>query len=72
VNNPGPNSWNLTKTKTTISANGLEAVNNKDEWLNVFAVKGFPICVEHSREDNFPGTIVYYFEVMEMKSAFFG
>jgi hypothetical protein len=67
VNNPEHNIWNSTKTKALISGCGLEAGDNRNEWVNVYAVKGFHISRQHSRKNNnFPGTIVYYYEIIEI------
>jgi hypothetical protein len=72
VNNRGRNIWNSTKTKAKISANGLQASDNTNEWVNVYAVKGFDISGQHSRKDNnFHGTIVYYYEVTQIDYAFY-
>jgi hypothetical protein len=71
VNNPRGNVWNAKKTKAKISANGLEAGNNKAEWRNVYALKGFRIRGQHSRNDNSPGTIVYYYEITQTDWAFY-
>jgi hypothetical protein len=52
-----------------ISSNGLQVSDNTDtmNFPIVFAKKGFPISGELSRkEDDFPGTILYYFEVTQL------
>jgi hypothetical protein len=50
-----------------ISYNGLYASDNTGIlWTDVFAQNGFPISGDLSRPDNFPGTIVYYFEVTQI------
>jgi hypothetical protein len=70
------NRWNEFKAKPTISVSEDEratvsedgkatvdglSVSNRFQWNAIFAVHGFPIT-EHCRKNNFPGTIVYYFE----------
>jgi hypothetical protein len=53
-----------------VSKDGLIA-SNIDRRLGVilYAKEGFPISGEHCREDNFPGTICFYYEVKMLKSA---
>jgi hypothetical protein len=65
LGNPKQNGWEVSNTDAIISSNsnGLLASDNTGAWLNVFAKKGFPITGQLSRTDNFPGTILYYFEV---------
>jgi hypothetical protein len=69
VHNPKQNVWSGTNTKVTISADGLNAINVNDERMDVFAVKGFAISGENCPRENFPGTIIYYFEVTQRSSG---
>jgi hypothetical protein len=66
--NPEKNGWKVPNTDAIISSNGLLACYNTGEWHNVFSKKGFPISGELCRKDNFPGTILYYFEVTQISS----
>jgi hypothetical protein len=68
LRNPEQNGWEVFNTGAIISSNGLLANNNIGTWRNVIAKKGFPITEELSRKDNFPGTILYYFEVTNMSN----
>jgi hypothetical protein len=64
LQNPKGNGLCRPKTKVKISSDGLKAKNiNQNEWHYVFAKKGFAVSGVHSRPDNYPGTILYYFEV---------
>jgi hypothetical protein len=67
---PTGNAWGRSNAEITISNGGLNASKNTNGWQfrNVYAEKVFPISGEHSREDNFPGTILYYYEVKISKS----
>jgi hypothetical protein len=65
--------WNGAKSEAKISWDGLKARIRSDwfpfyfsYWQYVFANKGFVISEAYSRKDNFPGTIVYYFEVTQI------
>jgi hypothetical protein len=71
MNNPRGNNWDAKKTKATVSANGLEAGNNKAEWVNVYAMKGFNISRQFSRMNNFPNTTLYYYEVTQKDWALY-
>jgi hypothetical protein len=67
VNNSEWNCWHdeFTSEEATISPDGQNASNPGKGWLNVFAEQGFPLSEEVSREDHFPGTILYYYEVVQ-------
>jgi hypothetical protein len=67
--NPGQNDWEVSNTDAIIYSNGLLAHDNTGFWNNVCAKKGFHITGELYRTDNFPGKILYYFEVTEMSSS---
>jgi hypothetical protein len=62
VSNPR-NRWNRTNTGATITADGLNVSNNINGFPNVFAEQPFPISGQLCRMDEFPGTILYYYEV---------
>jgi hypothetical protein len=64
------NGWSRSNPEITISNCGLNASRNPNGFLfqNVYAEKGFPISGQNSREDNFPGTILYYYEIKISKS----
>jgi hypothetical protein len=47
------------------------AIDNTGTYQNVYAKNGFPIADELSRTDNFPGTILYYFEITNMSTLRF-
>jgi hypothetical protein len=47
----------------TIYPDGLNVSHGTREKQWVIAEHGFPISVQHSRADLFPGTILYYFEL---------
>jgi hypothetical protein len=65
--NPIGNRLNQANCKVKISPDGLKANSNeKNGWQYVFAEQAFCISGEKFWTDNFPGTIMYYFEVMEM------
>jgi hypothetical protein len=50
----------------TISPDGLTALNADSHGYMVFAMHGFPAASpKHCRVGNFPGTIIYYFEVKQ-------
>jgi hypothetical protein len=67
LRNPLKNGWNRSNTNAIISFNGLQVSDYREHFSIVFAKKGFPISGELSRkEDNFPGTILYYFEVIQI------
>jgi hypothetical protein len=66
VRNPRGNHWNKTTTIATVAADGLRVNNCTDELPNVFAVQAFPIFGPHCRMDNYPGTILYYYEIKAM------
>ena len=69
LRNPQGNVWR-SSTGITFSNGGLNAnVNNSNEWLEIYAEKGFPISVADCRKDHFPGTILYYYEVKILTSA---
>jgi hypothetical protein len=65
--NPLGNRWTENNTNATISLNGLKAY--ADQPTQVYALKGFPIAPHISRSDHYAGTIVYYFEVTELRSS---
>jgi hypothetical protein len=67
LRNPEQNAWNNSSTNAIISFNGLQASDYREHLSIVFANKGFSISGELARkEDNFPGTIMYYFEVTKI------
>jgi hypothetical protein len=71
VRNPEQNGWEVSKTDAKISSNGLVASHiTKFYWESIYAKKGFPITGELTRTDNFPGTILYYFEVSILRSSY--
>jgi hypothetical protein len=52
------------------SADGLNASNiNPILGVIIYAIEGFPISDEHCREDKFPGTVCYYYEIKLLNSA---
>jgi hypothetical protein len=57
------NRWSKSNSNVTISQNGLNVSNNTNEWQDVFAVQTFLISGPQCRMDEFPGTILYYYEV---------
>jgi hypothetical protein len=63
--NPKGIRWVETKNKAKISEDGLKATSTADRYSRqyVLSEKGFAISGEDCRKDNFPGTIIYYFEV---------
>jgi hypothetical protein len=63
VANPRGIVWDGSNTAASISECGLKAINNTDDSQWVFATEGYAISGEQCRKENFPGTIVYYFEV---------
>jgi hypothetical protein len=68
VCNPKKNVWDGSNTKATISNDGLNARNEYDTIGNrriVFAEKAFAISGENCRIGQFPGNIIYYFEVTQ-------
>ena len=69
LGNQTGNNWNATNAMVTISENGLKVSSNMEKWLNVFSEKAFPIAGENSRIDHFPGTILYYFEIIKMSTS---
>jgi hypothetical protein len=70
--NPEENRWSRSTTKARIAPNGLKA-SAKGYHQCVFAEKGFLISGADCRRqsaDNFPGTILYYYEVRLMGTSF--
>jgi hypothetical protein len=65
VANPKGIVWNGANTAAVISKCGLKVSGNREDEEWVFATEGYAISWEQCRKDNFqfPGTIVYYFEV---------
>jgi hypothetical protein len=67
--NPEQNGWNQYTTRARISRDGLTviAINAATHTRhNAFAVHAFPAATPNDcRLDNFPGTIIYYFEVKQ-------
>jgi hypothetical protein len=61
IRNPKGNGWE--KGNTTATILGLKAHNPNKCGRLVFAIEGFAISPEICRKDEFPGTILYYFEV---------
>jgi hypothetical protein len=58
------NRWNGTNTRATVATDGLTVSNtNANEYPNVFAEQPFTISGPQCRMDDFPGTILYYYEV---------
>jgi hypothetical protein len=70
------NHWVSTESNVKISWDKLKVSTRCDwlgvpadyKWKYVFAKKGFVISEACSRKDNFPGTIVNYFEVTRSTS----
>jgi hypothetical protein len=52
------------RLNTLISENGLN-IRNTGGITYVFAIEGFPTSAGPHRNGNFPGTIVYYFELTQ-------
>jgi hypothetical protein len=70
LGNPRGNGWNKSNTKAIISEDGLQANSSAEqEYQFVYAEKGFGIHWRYSRKVNFPGTILYYFEIPQMSSS---
>jgi hypothetical protein len=64
--------WNGAKSEGEISWDGLTASVKyqwPSDWQYVFVNKGFVISEAYSRKGNFPGTIVYYFEVTQIATV---
>jgi hypothetical protein len=68
--NPIKNGWEIFNRSVIISFNGLSARIITGITQSVSAKKGFPITGELSRTNNFPGTILYYYEVTDILSSF--
>jgi hypothetical protein len=67
LSNPEQNGWKSSNTNALIFFNGRYASDNSGGDSIVFAKKGFHISGELPRkESNFPGTILYYFEVTQI------
>jgi hypothetical protein len=63
IGNPQENRW-AKKTDPMVIVNGLNATNNcKIYHKNCFAVKEFCFTAAACRENDFPGIIIYYFEI---------
>jgi hypothetical protein len=65
--NPAENQWGSATTDAIISPDGLTAsvaLGMPEE--HVYAIEGFPIVRRLCRNGNFPGTILYYYEVTEV------
>jgi hypothetical protein len=67
---PKANYWNRCNKEAIICPqDGLTAANASiKEAVNVSAMEGFPIAAELCRNDEYPGTIVYYFEVTNLST----
>jgi hypothetical protein len=59
LRNPKKITWDRTRTRRV----NVTATGTGSGPKLVYAMKGFPISAELSRKDNFPGTILYYFEI---------
>jgi hypothetical protein len=62
VRNPHGNHWDRNNTRATIAADGLHVYVSRGRQT-VYAEQSFPISGLLSRVDEFPGTILYYYEV---------
>jgi Zn/Cd-binding protein ZinT len=60
------NGWKCAINKVTISPDGLSAMTNKNR-LHIYAEKGFKIF--GYRKNNFHGTVVFYYEVMQTSAS---
>jgi hypothetical protein len=67
------NRWDESKCSTnnaTISTDGLQATkNSRKEWTCICAEHGFHLPGLNYRMDNFPGTIVHYFEITQISPS---
>jgi hypothetical protein len=63
------NRWKKSNRNVTISRGGLNLGNTTERRPHVFAEQGFDISGDSRKEDNFTGTIIYYFEVTQMSHA---
>jgi hypothetical protein len=64
--NPSENGWGKSIMPTRISPDGLTVTNIINTKNYVFAMHAFPAnSSKDCRLDNFPGTIIYYFEVKQ-------
>jgi hypothetical protein len=63
VRNPHANRWNKNNTTAKVAADGLHVSSYTLGSPNVFAEQPFLISGPQCRMDEFPGTILYYYEV---------
>jgi hypothetical protein len=68
LGNPTGNIWKEPNPNAKISRDGLKLENK--QLQHVYAEKGFDISGDSRKEDNFTGTIIYYFEVQ--RTSYFG
>jgi hypothetical protein len=69
LRNPNGNGWKETK-KVRISRDGLKAIDKNDDVWPLYAKKGFNISAGAVRKkDNYPGTILYYYEVTRTRAS---
>jgi hypothetical protein len=64
--NPKGLVWDRAKTDASVNISecGLKATNIRYEFGFAIATEGYAISGEHCRKDfQFPGTIVYYYEI---------
>jgi hypothetical protein len=60
----------VSNPNVTISGDGLEVESTKKAEQHVYATKGFDISGNSpAEEDNFTGTIIYYFEVKQKQTS---
>jgi hypothetical protein len=67
--NPKSNCWSAKSVLSSalISADGLCIIANRYDGAE--AEQGFGISVKNARNDDFPGTILYFFEVTQLTST---
>jgi hypothetical protein len=71
LRNPKQNGWTEPRKEGPLTSQ-LHASNNSndvDGGITVWSEKGFPISGKLSRKDDFPGTIIYYYEVAAIAMA---
>jgi hypothetical protein len=67
LRNPRENRWIRTETKHSISSDGL-TIN--EAWKYYYSKLAFTISCDCRKEyNNYPGTILYYFEIVQMASS---
>jgi hypothetical protein len=68
LGNPKGNRFHESNRNVKISQDGLKVENIKDTRPrpHVYAEQGFDISGDSRKEDNFTGTIIYYFEVKQI------